>query len=88
MTGSLTVKRGKYYAVINLTENGKRKQKWICSGLPEKGNKRKADQFLRETLAEYERMEGVVKTDMLFSDYVRVWLEHIAMYADTLSFEV
>ena len=87
MTGSLTVKRGKYYAVINLTENGKRKQKWICSGLPEKGNKRKADQFLRETLAEYERMEGIIKTDMLFSDYVRVWLEHIVRKVDTVTMQ-
>lgn len=87
MTGSLTVKRGKYYAVINHTENGKRKQKWICSGLPEKGNKRKADQFLRETLAEYERMEGIIKTDMLFSDYVRVWLEHIVRKVDTVTMQ-
>ena len=87
MTGSLTVKRGKYYAVINLTENGKRKQKWICSGLPKKGNKRKADQFLRETLAEYERMEGIIKTDMLFSDYVRVWLEHIARKVDVVTMQ-
>lgn len=42
MTGSLQVKNGKYYMVLNSTENGKRKQKWISTGLPEKGNKRKA----------------------------------------------
>lgn len=87
MTGSLTVKRGKYYAVINLNENGKRKQKWICSGLSEKGNKRKAEQFLRETLAEYERMEGIIKTDILFSDYVRIWLQHIARKVDTVTMQ-
>lgn len=87
MTGSLTVKRGKYYAVINLNENGKRKQKWICSGLSEKGNKRKAEQFLRETLAEYERMEGIIKTDILFSDYVRIWLEQIARTVDTVTMQ-
>lgn len=53
MTGSLTVKNGKYYAILNVYENGKRKKKWICSDLPEKGNKRRAEQFLREMLAEY-----------------------------------
>ena len=85
MTGSLTVKNGKYYAVLNVYENGKRKKKWICSGLPEKGNKRKADAFLREKLAEHERMEGIVQTDTSFSDYVRVWLDHIARTADEVT---
>ena len=33
--------------VLNSTENGKRKQKWISTGLPVKGNKRKAEQRLR-----------------------------------------
>ncbi len=87
MTGSLAVKSGKYYAVINIYENGKRKQKWICSNLPEKGNKRKAEQFLREKLAEYERMNGIIKTDMLFSDYVREWLKHIARKVDTVTMQ-
>ena len=43
MTGSLQQKNGKYYAVINLTDqNGKRKQKWISTGYEIKGNKKKA----------------------------------------------
>lgn len=87
MTGSLTVKNGKYYAVLNVYENGKRKKKWISTDLPEKGNKRKAEQFLREKLAEYERMEGIVKTDMLFADYVRIWLEHISRKVDTVTMQ-
>lgn len=87
MTGSLTIKNGKYYAVINVYENGKRKKKWICSGLPEKGNKRRAEQFLREKIAEYERMEGLVRSDLLFSDYVRIWLEQIARKVDTVTMQ-
>ena len=87
MTGSLTVKNGKYYAVLNIYENGKRKKKWISTNLPEKGNKRKAEQFLRETLAEYERMGGIVQTDILFSDYVRIWLDHIARKIDTVTMQ-
>ena len=87
MTGSLTVRNGKYYAVLNVYENGKRKKKWICSGLPEKGNKRKAEAFLREKLAEHERMEGIVQTDTSFSDYVRVWLDHIARTVDEVTLQ-
>lgn len=87
MTGSLTVKNGKYYAVLNVYENGKRKKKWISTNLPEKGNKRKAEQFLREKLAEYERMEGVVHSDVRFSDYIRIWLEHIARKVDDVTMQ-
>ena len=87
MTGSLTVKNGKYYAVLNVYENGKRKKKWICSGLPEKGNKRKAEAFLREKIAEYERMEGIVQTDILFADYIRHWLTHIARKVDEVTMQ-
>ena len=87
MTGSLTVKNGKYYAVLNVYEDGKRKKKWICSNLAEKGNKRKAEQFLREKIAEYERMEGIVHSDVLFADYVTIWLEHIARTVDDITMQ-
>lgn len=87
MTGSLTVKNGKYYAVLNLYENGKRRKKWISSGLAEKGNKRRAEQFLREKLAEYERMEGIVRSDIFFSDYIRIWLEQIARTVDSVTMQ-
>lgn len=87
MTGSLTVKNGKYYAVLNVYENGTRKKKWISTNLPEKGNKRKAEQFLREKLAEYERMEGIVRSNIRFSDYVRIWLEQIARKVDAVTMQ-
>ena len=40
LTGSLQMKNGKYYAVLNLKVDGKRKPKWIPLGLPVRGNKR------------------------------------------------
>ena len=87
MTGSLTIKNGKYYAVLNIYEDGKRKKKWINSGLPEKGNKRKAEAFLREQIALYERNEGLVQTDILFADYIRHWLTHIARKVDEVTMQ-
>ena len=87
MTGSLTIKNGKYYAVLNTYEDGKRKKKWINSGLPEKGNKRKAEAFLREQIALHERNEGLVQTDILFADYIRHWLTHIARKVDEVTMQ-
>ena len=87
MTGSLTIKNGKFYAVLNTYEDGKRKKKWINSGLPEKGNKRKAEAFLREQIALHERNEGLVQTDILFADYIRHWLTHIARKVDEVTMQ-
>lgn len=76
MTGSLQIKNGKYYIVLNTYANGKRKQKWIPTELDQKGNKRRAEQMLRERLAEEERRSPGNKqaTEILFSDYVGRWL--------------
>lgn len=76
MTGSLQVKNGKYYAVINLVDdNGNRKQKWIPTGYDVRGNKKKADKFLRDKISEYEMSVNPFFVDILFSDYVLKWLE-------------
>lgn len=87
MTGALAIKNGKYYAVLNIYEGGKRKKKWISSGLPEKGNKRKAEKFLRDTILEYEHMEGVIRNTVLFSDYIRLWLKEIARTVDEVTLQ-
>lgn len=61
--------------VLNCTENGKRKQKWLATGLPEKGNKRKAEQMLHKKLAALEHTAPSVNApDILFTDYIRHWL--------------
>ncbi len=56
ITGHLEKKNGKYYAVINLYVEGKRKPKWINLDLEvKKGNKRKADARLAEVLEKYNQ---------------------------------
>ena len=58
ITGSLQTKKGKYYAVLNLKdEQGKRKQKWINTKYDVKGNKKKAESFLREQLVELNKSQ-------------------------------
>ena len=55
ITGFVTTKGGKYYAVLNLhDENGKRRQKWICTDLPLRGKKRNAEKILRDLIDEWE----------------------------------
>lgn len=87
MNGCLQVKNGKYYIVLSYMENGKRKRPWIATGLPEKGNKRKAEQMLRKKLHEYEVKSGIIRCDTLFSDYVRHWLTVVQKKVDTVTYQ-
>ena len=78
VAGHLTLKNGRYYAVLNYRNaGGQRKTKWISLGLPEKGNKRKAEAELARLRAEFEppKEVGVLSSDMLFTDYLLEWLE-------------
>ena len=82
MKGSLQIKNGKYYAVLSVKdENGKFKKVWVATGLPEKGNKRKAEQKLNEIIFEYSNKEIITSkrtahsNDILFGDYLMQWLE-------------
>ena len=78
VAGHLTLKNGRYYAVLNYRNaGGQRKTKWISLGLPEKGNKRKAEAELARLRAEFEppKEVGDLSYDMLFADYLLGWLE-------------
>lgn len=76
MTGSLRVKKDYYYAVIDYKDaNGKRRQKWISTGLKAKNNKRKAEEFLKVKLNEYEEGNVIITKDILFADFLVDWLE-------------
>ena len=87
MTGSLQIKKDKFYMVLNLTQNGKRRQKWISTGYTVKGNKKKAEQMLRETLREYEVKEQFKYSDMFFSDAVKLWLKECAGRVDEITLQ-
>ena len=78
VAGHLTLKNGRYYAVLNYRNaGGQRKTKWISLGLPEKGNKRKAEAELARLRAEFEppKEVGDLSSNMLFADYLLEWLE-------------
>ena len=78
VSGTLTLKNGYYYAVLSYRDAaGKRHQKWVSTGLPQKGNKRRAEQELIRIRSEFEvpRVAGELSSNMLFADYLDQWLE-------------
>lgn len=78
-SGHLSEKNGYFYAVLSYTDAlGKRKTKWIATGLPVKGNKKKAEEFLAIERMKFVPPEQIVENaDILFADYMEQWLEII-----------
>ncbi|GHU94766.1 site-specific integrase [Clostridia bacterium] len=88
MTGSLHVKNEHFYMVLNTYENGKRKQKWIATGLIEKGNKTRAKVMLAKTLSEYTENKQIdtPTSATLFSTYLVHWLKTTEKTVDPVTY--
>lgn len=86
MTGSLQIKKGKYYMVLNTLDDGKRKQQWIPTGLDVKGNKRKADEMLRLTLLDPPKKE-LPECNIYFHEYIETWLQRVKQRVNIVTFE-
>ena len=79
ITGSVQQKNGKWYAVLNLKDiNGKRKPKWIPTGLTVRGNKKKAEAFLEQQINKFSgNVTDGNAADVLLADYFERWLPRI-----------
>jgi integrase len=77
MTGSLQVKKGIFYAVVRIPDDmGIEHQKWISTGLKADGNnKREANQRCREILTDLEQKKITYSTDIMFIDWLNLWME-------------
>lgn len=74
VAGHLHEKNGYYYIILNLTDSaGRRKPKWISTGLTIKGNKKRAEQMLMEEQRKYANAKA--GDDVLFADFMEQWLE-------------
>lgn len=87
MTGSLQEKNNKYYIVLNIYEEGKRKPKWISTGLSVRGNKKKAEEMMRKVIHDYELQSSLPHSEMMFSDCVSLWLEYKKIRVDLITYE-
>lgn len=79
ITASLQTKNNIYQVVLNYKDiNGKRKQKWVSTGLTEKGNnKRLANQKMQEILTNFKEDLNCPNSktdDKLFTTYLKEWL--------------
>ena len=77
MKGSVRVRNGSLYAVISYKDNlGQYKQKWISTGLKERGNKKQAQKILETELEKFtlhpieENPQPAQKNDIIFIDYI------------------
>lgn len=76
VAGHLQEKNGYFYIVLTYKDHeGKRKSKWISTKLPVKGNKKRAQEMLRETRKTFEPDIPVSMEDMLFDEFLGHWLE-------------
>lgn len=79
VAGHLQEKNGIYYVVLTYkTYDGKRKTKWQSTGLPTKGNKKRAEAMMRELQDDFEPPvdpNGPPSKAMLFADFLVQWLE-------------
>ena len=90
-TGNLRVKRGIWQMVFEYQDaEGRRRQKSESTGLPEKGNKRRAQQMLDKRLDELsqQRTAALEAQNVLFLPFMNSWLDDVMAHkirANTLS---
>ncbi len=89
MTGSLQVKKGFFFVVVNLYDDeGKRKPKWVSTGISAlPGNKREAEKKMREILSIYEKGKVVAYEGRLFSDCIADWIVEIKPSVEQITWE-
>ncbi len=89
VSGHLQVKKGYYYAVLSYYDSqNKRHVKYISTGLPKKGNKRKAEAELVKIRNAFEPPAeiGELCSNMLFADYLLGWLEIVKVRVKPTTF--
>jgi hypothetical protein len=67
--------------------SGKRRQKWISTGLREKGNKRRAEAMMHKLLNEYACAHVDFSANVLFVDFMHSWLESMKNALELNSYE-
>ena len=78
VAGHLQEKKGYFYMVLSYSVGGKRKTKWIPTGMAVKGNKKKAEALLMETRQNFEpepEEVAALSGEIMFVDFLTMWLE-------------
>lgn len=83
VTGSLRLKHGIWQMVFEYQDSlGQRRQKSESTNLPEKGNKRRAQQMLEKRLddLEQEYTASLEAKNVLFLTFMKTWLDEVMAY--------
>ncbi|MBS4024980.1 MAG: site-specific integrase [Clostridia bacterium] len=76
VAGHLREKNGFFHIVLNYKDiQGKRRTKSISTGLPIKGNKKRAEAMLQDARKNFEQNEPIESNDILFTEFLLSWLE-------------
>ena len=76
VAGHLREQNGIYQIILNWKDiNGKRKSKQISTGLPIKGNKKRAEQMLLKARTEFDPQSTINIGDMYFGTFLQKWLK-------------
>ena len=89
VSGTLSIKKGYYYAVLSWVDaNGNRHRKWVATGFAQKGNKRRAEEALVHIRNTFEPpvVDRELTADMLFSEYLKQWLEVVKVRVKIATF--
>ena len=65
VAGRLAEKKGYFYIVISYKNNDKRKEVWFKTGLKVHGNKRKAEEMLKEHREKFDITTGKLKGEKI-----------------------
>lgn len=94
MNGSLQVKNGYLYAVINYKdEAGKTKYKWISTGLKERGNRKVAKEILDKAITDFEEQQEAARNKLRqraqpkeadISDATMLFSDYCAKYVESI----
>lgn len=82
MTATIQTKKDRpnYFILLRYQNEttGKNIQKWITTDIPIEGNnKRKAEEKRKEILSELEQRNIDLSNDVLFADFMQIWLENL-----------
>ena len=87
MSATIQPKGNKLYVVVDVhDENGKRKQKWISTGLDINGNKRKAEEIRKEIEREYEIKNRLVPSEAYLDEFTQRWINTVRSDVDVITY--
>jgi len=78
VTGHLREKNGYFQMILTYKDmNGKRQTKSVSTGLPVKGNKKRAEALLLKTRKEFNPDNALSDKNALFADFLTKWLQNV-----------